>query len=175
MKLLNRISLYDNPYSIYKKRTFDQVFSNWTRMAASCLHFDHNIMKTCPWNEYPLTPHFYIVKLGFTGVYIIFLFLLQNIDCGYSLEPPRWGGSNVYPQFMFWAKIRKKSHFTSDNYRFFSLEILKYIARTCLRNECQYCASHNYQHWYFTRSIYIMAKILSYTVFLNSKIWRCQK
>ena len=21
----------------------------------------------------------------------------QNIDCGYSLEPPRWGGSNEYP------------------------------------------------------------------------------
>ena len=35
-----------------------------------------NIMKTCPCNEHPLTPHFYIVKLGFTGVYIIFLFLL---------------------------------------------------------------------------------------------------
>ena len=46
------------------------------------------IMKTCPCNEHPLTPHFYIVKLGFTGVYIIFLFLLKNIDCGYSLEPP---------------------------------------------------------------------------------------
>ena len=27
-------------------------------------------------NVYPLTSHFYIVKLGFTGVYIIFLFLL---------------------------------------------------------------------------------------------------
>ena len=38
--------------------------------------------------EHPLTPHFYIVKLGFTGVNIFFLFLLQNIDCGYSLEPP---------------------------------------------------------------------------------------
>ena len=25
----------------------------------------------------------------------------QNIDCGYSLEPPRRGGSNEYPQFMF--------------------------------------------------------------------------
>ena len=37
--------------------------------------------------EHPLTPHFYIVKLGFTGVYIFFLFLLQNIDCGYSIEP----------------------------------------------------------------------------------------
>ena len=31
---------------------------------------------TCPCNEDPLTPHFYIVKLGFTGVYFIFLFLL---------------------------------------------------------------------------------------------------
>ena len=28
---------------------------------------------TCPCDLYPLTPHFYIVKLGFTGVYIFFL------------------------------------------------------------------------------------------------------
>ena len=35
-----------------------------------------SITKTSPCNEHPLTPHFYIVKLGFTGVYIIFLFLL---------------------------------------------------------------------------------------------------
>ena len=47
------------------------------------------IMKTSPCNEHPLTPHFYIEKVGFTRVYIFFLFLLQNIDCGYSLEPPR--------------------------------------------------------------------------------------
>ena len=40
----------------------------------------------------PLQP-FYIVKLGFTGVYLIFLFLLQNIDRVY--------GSNVYPQSTF--------------------------------------------------------------------------
>ena len=25
----------------------------------------------------------------------------QNINCGYPLEPPRRGGSNEYPQFMF--------------------------------------------------------------------------
>ena len=49
----------------------------------------------------PLKSHFYIVKLGFTGVYIIFLMFAQNIDCGYSLEPPRRGGSNGYPQSMF--------------------------------------------------------------------------
>ena len=59
------------------------------------------IMKACPCYVYPLEPHFYIAKLGYAGVYLFFLFLLQNIDCGYSLEPPRRGGSNVYPQPMF--------------------------------------------------------------------------
>ena len=75
------------------------------------------ITKTRLYNFDPLKPHFYIVKLGFTGVYIIFLISAQNIDCGYSLEPhrlsaqnidcgyslepPRRGGSNEYPQSMF--------------------------------------------------------------------------
>ena len=45
----------------------------------------------------PLKPHFYIVKLGFTGVYIIFLIFAQNR-----------GGSNEYPQSKFWAEIWKK-------------------------------------------------------------------
>ena len=31
----------------------------------------------------------------------IFHMSAQNIDCGYSLEPPRRGGSNEYPQSMF--------------------------------------------------------------------------
>ena len=30
-----------------------------------------------------------------------------NIDCGYPLEPSHRGGSNEYPQSMFWAEIRK--------------------------------------------------------------------
>ena len=33
----------------------------------------------------------------------------QNIYCGYSLEPPRWGGSNKYPQSMFWISMPLKS------------------------------------------------------------------
>ena len=37
----------------------------------------------------------------------IFHISAQNIDCGYSLEPPRRGGSNEYPQSMFCAEIRK--------------------------------------------------------------------
>ena len=63
-----------------------------------------------------IMPHFYIAKLGYAGVFLLFLFLLQKIDCGYSLELPREaveidcgyslelprrGCSNVYPQSMF--------------------------------------------------------------------------
>ena len=37
-----------------------------------------------------------------------FSYFCSNIDCGYSLEPPRRGGSNEYPQSMFFlAEIRK--------------------------------------------------------------------
>ena len=37
----------------------------------------------------------------------IFHISAQNIDCVYSLEPPRRGGSNEYPQSMFWAEMWK--------------------------------------------------------------------
>ena len=37
----------------------------------------------------------------------IFHISAQNIDCGYSLEPPQRGGSNEYPQYMFLAEMRK--------------------------------------------------------------------
>ena len=33
----------------------------------------------------------------------------QNIDCGYSLEPPRQGGSNEYPQSMFLSRNKKNN------------------------------------------------------------------
>ena len=38
-----------------------------------CCCFVTFITKTCLYDFDPLKPHFYIVKLGFTGVYIIFL------------------------------------------------------------------------------------------------------
>ena len=37
----------------------------------------------------------------------IFHISAQNIDCGYSLEPPRRGGSNEYPQSMFLGRNMK--------------------------------------------------------------------
>ena len=39
----------------------------------------------------------------------IFHISAQNIDCGYSLEPPRRGGSNEYPQTMFFSRNKKNS------------------------------------------------------------------
>ena len=38
----------------------------------------HIIMKTCPYNVYPLEPHFYIAKLGYAGVYL-FLARLHEV------------------------------------------------------------------------------------------------
>ena len=82
-----------------------------------------SITKTCLYNFDPLKPHFYIVKLGFTGVYIIFLISAQNIDCGYSLEPPRRGGSNEYPLSMFWAEMWWISRFFIWKFSFFGGKI----------------------------------------------------
>ena len=53
---------------------------------------------------------------------IFFIFLLKNIDCGYSLEPPRRGVSNEYPQTMFWAEIRKILY-TPVNPQFYYIKV----------------------------------------------------
>ena len=39
----------------------------------------------------------------------IFHISVENIDCGYSLEPPRPGGSNEYPQSMFLSRKKRNN------------------------------------------------------------------
>ena len=51
-----------------------------------------------------------------------FLIFAQNIDCGYTLEPPRRGGSNEYPQSMFWSKNKK-------NIKIFPVKIFIFTAK----------------------------------------------
>ena len=53
-----------------------------------------NILKVLP----PKNEDFQIKKSD------IFLINAQNIDCGYSLEPPRRGGSNEYHNLYFEQK-----------------------------------------------------------------------
>ena len=40
--------------------------------------FPNCIMQTCPYDIDPFTPHFYKVKLWFTGVFIFFIFALKH-------------------------------------------------------------------------------------------------
>ena len=96
-----KFSIYLNRYvfvmlSLYVYTTFH-----------SDIYSDIRSTRTRLYNFDPLKPHFYIVKLGFTGVNIFFLFLLKNIDCGYPLEPPRRGGSNEYHNLCFDQKYEK--------------------------------------------------------------------
>ena len=55
----------------------------------------------------------------------------KNIDCGYSLEPPRRGDSNAYPQFMFWSKNKKIMYtpvnpsFTIQKWSFKDIKIIQ--------------------------------------------------
>ena len=73
-------------------------------------------MLICPCIFDLLTPQFYIVKLGLTGVYM-FSYFCSKTD-----------GSNVYPQPMFCAKIRTNiTIFLSENNHFYSREKSQYI------------------------------------------------
>ena len=75
------------------------------------------ITKTCLCKFDPLKSHVYIVKRGFTGVYIIFLSSAQ-------------GGSNEYPQSMFWVEIWKISEFfLSENFQFLEVKFSIYLNR----------------------------------------------
>ena len=85
------------------------------------------ITKTRLYNFDPLKPHFYIIKLGFTGVYIIFLILLKN---------RLWvlvRTASAYPQSMFWAEIWKKYQiFLSENFPVFGVKFSIYLNRRVL-------------------------------------------
>ena len=67
----------------------------------------------------------------------IFLTFAQNIDYGYTLEPPRRGGSNEYPQSMFWSKHKKKKVYPCIPQFYFIKVGFKgvYIARTCFPDD----------------------------------------
>ena len=58
-----------------------------------------------------------------------FSFLLKNIDCGYSLEPPRRGGSNEYLNLCFEQKYEKYQNFLSENFHFLVVKFSVYLNR----------------------------------------------
>ena len=87
------------------------------------------ITKTYLYNFDPLKPHFYKVKLGFTGVYIIFLISAQNIYCGYSLEPPPRAVLTSTNNLCFEQKYEKYQSFLSENFQFLEVKFSIYLNR----------------------------------------------
>ena len=59
-------------------KTNDLSYFPWTIDSDASCKLSPNITKTCLYNFDPLKPHFYIVKLGNTGVYIIFLIFAKT-------------------------------------------------------------------------------------------------
>ena len=72
-------------------------------------------------------------------VLIFFLFLHENICCGYSLEVPQRGTSNEYPQHMFsWRNKKKKYHCCLvDQYHTYQLTFDLWSPDRDTSNECQ--------------------------------------
>ena len=117
--------------SIEKKKNIDCSTLTVILIYSLCINrIDRKIIrKTCPWKVYLIKPP---QKLGFAGVYLIFLFSIQNIQYECTLEPPRRGGSNVHPQCMSWVKMYKNKikYFPIRNFQvfffFFHLKISVY-------------------------------------------------
>ena len=74
-------------------------------------------MKTCLYKFDPLKPHFYIVKLGLTGVYIIFLISAQKhrlwvLVRTASFEPPTHN-------YVLNRNMKNITELLSENFQFF--------------------------------------------------------
>ena len=65
----------------------------------------------------PFTPLLYSKTGVYRGINYVFYFCSKH--SGYSLEPPRWGGSNKYPQSVFWVELWKYHTFLSKQFQLF--------------------------------------------------------
>ena len=96
----------------------------WLRMNESFLHNQRTKRLLILLDKFlavrrPLRKHAYSNTLNIlppkNGIFFsqknsdIFHVSAQNIGCGYSLEPPRRGGSNEYPQSMFLSRNNKNN------------------------------------------------------------------
>ena len=64
----------------------------------------------------------------------IFQISAQTIDCGYSLEPPRRGGSNEYPQSMFLSRNKNNNVYPRKPHFYYMKVGFKEIKIICFRD-----------------------------------------
>ena len=66
-------------------------------------------------------------KSFFFFFFFFFHISAQDIDYGYSLEPPRRGGSNEYPQNMFLSRIKKNNVYPFKPQFYYIKEVFKVV------------------------------------------------
>ena len=81
--------------------------------------------KTCLYNVDPLKPHFYIVKLEFTGVYVILLISAQKHRLLVLGEAVLTSTHNL----CFEQKYEKYQSFSSENFQFLEVKFSIYLNR----------------------------------------------
>ena len=77
-----------------------------------------DITKTCLYDIDPLKSHFYTVKLGFTGVYVIFLISAQKHRLWVLVR-------TASPE----QKYEKYQRFLSENFQFLEMKFFIYLNR----------------------------------------------
>ena len=101
-------------HSVYRARVNHCAYVAVIFMSSTLIGLVSNV-STCP---FTLRKHAYpnILKISppKTGSFQtkntdIFHISAQNIDCGYSFEPPHRGGSNEYPHSMFLSRNMKNN------------------------------------------------------------------
>ena len=89
-----------------------------------------DITKTCLYNVDPLQPHFYIAKLGFTGVYINFLISAQKHrlwELVRTASPRRF--QRVPTIYVLSRNLKKILEILSKNFHFLVVTFSVYLNR----------------------------------------------
>ena len=107
---------------------WDAAFSPSTLFATYWVFF--YITKTCLCNFDPLKPHFYIVKLGFTGVYIIFLISTQKLRLWVLVRTASPRRFYRVPTIHVLSRYMKKyQSFLPENFQFLEVKFSVYLNR----------------------------------------------
>ena len=93
-----------------------------------------HITETCLYTFDPLKPHFYIVKLGFTGVYIIFLISAKKYRLWVLVRTASSRRFTRVPTIYVLSKIMKNIRFFIWKLPVFGSQIISIFKLACFRN-----------------------------------------
>ena len=131
---LSSVAIFTQHVNWFKTHFRQSSFSSWwpgnsSLFARRCVGPLFVITKTCLYNFDPLKPYFYTVKLGFTGVYIIFLILLENIGCGTRTNRLAEAVLTSTHNLCFEHKYGKYQSFSSEHFQFWEVKFSIYLNR----------------------------------------------